>query len=147
VPSIYFDVCCLNRPFDDQSQARIRLEAEAVLMVLARCESGDWEWINSEVIDLEIKQTPDPERRRRVQLLASHAHRRIPVGRPELERAQQFEDWGISGFDAMHLACAEGGGADVFLTTDDKVLDRAATHADQLHVRVENPLIWLREVS
>jgi predicted nucleic acid-binding protein len=22
---IYFDVCCLNRPFDDQSQDRIRL--------------------------------------------------------------------------------------------------------------------------
>ncbi len=27
---IYFDVCCLNRPFDDQSQQRIRLEAEAI---------------------------------------------------------------------------------------------------------------------
>jgi hypothetical protein len=26
---IYSDVCCLNRPFDDSSQDRIRLEAEA----------------------------------------------------------------------------------------------------------------------
>jgi hypothetical protein len=24
---IYLDVCCLNRPFDDQTQQRIRLEA------------------------------------------------------------------------------------------------------------------------
>ena len=26
---IYLDVCCLNRPFDDQSQDRVRLDAEA----------------------------------------------------------------------------------------------------------------------
>jgi len=31
---LYLDVCCLNRPFDDQSQDRIRLEAEAVRVIL-----------------------------------------------------------------------------------------------------------------
>ncbi|MGQ0592841.1 MAG: PIN domain-containing protein, partial [Gammaproteobacteria bacterium] len=25
---IYLDACCLNRPFDDQQQDRVRLEAE-----------------------------------------------------------------------------------------------------------------------
>ena len=33
---IYFDTCCLNRPFDDQTQTRIRLEAEAVLAILMK---------------------------------------------------------------------------------------------------------------
>lgn len=28
---IYLDCCCLQRPLDDQTQPRIRLEAEAVL--------------------------------------------------------------------------------------------------------------------
>ena len=28
---IYLDVCCLNRPFDDQTQDRIHLESEAVV--------------------------------------------------------------------------------------------------------------------
>lgn len=144
---IYLDVCCLNRPFDDQTQARIRLEAEAVLMILAQCETGDWEWISSEVIELEINQTPDQERRRRVRLLALHAHRSVVVGKSEVERAQQFEAWGISAFDALHLACAESGGAEVFLTTDDKLLRKSAAYAKQLRVRVENPLLWLREVS
>jgi predicted nucleic acid-binding protein len=147
VPKIYLDVCCLNRPFDDQTQARIHLEAEAIMMILAQCEAGHWEWLGSEVIDLEIAQTPDPERRRRVRLLASHAHRSIVVGKSETERAQQFEARGISAFDALHLACAESGEADVFLTTDDKLLRKLAAHAVQLHVRVENPLVWLREVS
>jgi hypothetical protein len=31
VRTIYLDLCCVNRPFDDQHQARVRLEAEAVL--------------------------------------------------------------------------------------------------------------------
>lgn len=33
---IYLDVCCLNRPFDDQAQTRIRLESEAILLIIAR---------------------------------------------------------------------------------------------------------------
>jgi hypothetical protein len=35
---IYLNVCCLNRPFDDQTQERIRLEAEAVLRILANIQ-------------------------------------------------------------------------------------------------------------
>ncbi len=34
---VYLDTCCLNRPFDDQTQAHIHLEAEAVLLIMARC--------------------------------------------------------------------------------------------------------------
>ena len=30
---VYLDNCCFNRPFDDQSQARVRLEAEAKLEI------------------------------------------------------------------------------------------------------------------
>jgi len=114
-------------------------------MILAQCETGDWEWIGSEVIELEIRQTPDPERRRRVQILASYADRSVVVGEPEIERAQQLEAWGIAAFDALHLACAESSEADVFLTTDDKLLGKAKG-LKQLRVRVENPLVWLREV-
>jgi predicted nucleic acid-binding protein len=147
VPAIYFDVCCLNRPFDDQTWARIHLEAEAVLVILSRCEAGTWEWIGSEVIDWEIAQTPDPERRRRVELLAQHAHRSVIVGEEEVGLAQRFEAWGISALDALHLACAESGGADIFLTTDDKLLRGAAAHAERLQVQVKNPLALLEEVG
>lgn len=116
-------------------------------MVLARCASGEWEWIGSEVIDFEVRQTPDPERRRRTQVLASHAHGYVTVGNTVIERAQQLETWGISAFDALHIACAESARVEVFLTTDDKLLDKAAAYADQLRCQVDNPLTWLREVS
>lgn len=144
---IYLDACCLNRPFDDQTQARIRLEAEAVLMILTECETGDWEWIGSAVLDWEIEQIPDPERLRRVRSLAVHAHHYVSVGPSEVERAEELETWGIAAYDALHLACAESGGADVLLTTDDRLLRRSATRTSDLHVQVANPLTWLREVS
>jgi hypothetical protein len=44
---IYFDVCCLNRPFDDQRRERVRLETEALLIAFDRCTSGEWEWVSS----------------------------------------------------------------------------------------------------
>ena len=37
---LYLDVCCLNRPFNDRTQIRIRLEAEAVLTILTLIEQG-----------------------------------------------------------------------------------------------------------
>ena len=30
---IYLDLCCFNRPFDDQTKARIKLETEAKLVI------------------------------------------------------------------------------------------------------------------
>ena len=28
---VYMDVCCLNRPFDNQSQDKVRFETEAII--------------------------------------------------------------------------------------------------------------------
>ncbi len=36
---IYLDNCCYNRPFDDQTQDRIHIESEAVLVILALREA------------------------------------------------------------------------------------------------------------
>jgi len=44
---IYLDACCLNRPFDDQSQARIRVESEIIIFILSRIYEKEWEWIGS----------------------------------------------------------------------------------------------------
>ena len=50
---IYLDMCCLKRPFDDQSQPRIRLETEAVLSLLA-AESATIEFIRSAALAEEV---------------------------------------------------------------------------------------------
>ena len=144
---VYLDACCLNRPFDDQSQSRIRLESEAVLLIMARLQSGEWLWLSSEAIDYEVGQTPDPEKRRRVEVLASASHQFISLTSAVVSQAKKLQILGFKQWDALHLACAEQGQADIFLTTDDKLLRLAQRVADQLQVRVDNPLTWLEEVT
>jgi hypothetical protein len=39
---VYRDNCCLNRPFDDQRQMRVWLEAEATLYIQEHIRSGHW---------------------------------------------------------------------------------------------------------
>ena len=51
---IYFDACCLNRPFDDQRQPRIRLEAEAISLILQKLHQREWEWVGSEALVSEL---------------------------------------------------------------------------------------------
>jgi len=144
--AVYLDTCCLNRPFDDQTQAHIHLEAEAVLLIMARCAARQWEWLSSDILDYEIAQTPDPERRARVALLARYAQRYVTVNDDITIRAMALETLGVDAFDALHIASAEAGQADVFLTTDRALLRRAARIAGALSIRVVNPLTWLREV-
>ena len=38
---IYLDICCYNRPFDDQTQMIVRLETEAKLHIQAGIHSKE----------------------------------------------------------------------------------------------------------
>ena len=111
---IYLDVCCFNRPFDDQSQSRVRVEAEAVLAIFERCEAGEWELIISEMVETEVAQIADQERRQRIEgaLLMARSH--IRVNETVESRSEELQNLGFQGFDAIHLACAEIAQADVF---------------------------------
>src|SRR5262245_57138565 len=146
MPRIYLDVCCLNRPFDDQRQDRIRLEAEAVVLIIRRCEAGAWQWLSSAVVEEEGNTTPSSEGRSRVRQMLSGAHSTVTLTDVAIARAQELKALGFRTYDAFHLACAEQTTVDIFLTTDDRVLRIATRHTAQLKVRVANPLDWLLEV-
>ena len=142
---IYLDNCALNRPFDDQGQERIRLETEAVLLILTRLGRREWTWLGSQALEIEIERTPDLERQSRLRRVAEFIGQSVRIGPKEMERARELEKAGFVGFDAVHLACAESGKADVFLTTDERLLKLAKRHPKQLRIQVENPLDWIKE--
>jgi predicted nucleic acid-binding protein len=142
---IYLDVCCLNRPFDDQTQERIRLEAEAILLILRRIQADDWSWAGSPAVIAEIRRTPDEERRQAMTSLLKRMNITIPLTTQIAARVQALETMGFKPFDAAHLAFAEAGQVDVFLTTDDRLIHTAVRHSDKIAVEVENPLRWLQE--
>ena len=142
---LYLDVSCLNRPFDDQSQERIRLEAEAVRLIFIRFDNGDWTQISSEMAAIEVAAIPDADRQRKVT-------RRLPDGAVSLildeevfRRAAVLEGLGLKAADALHVAAAESGKADAFLTCDDRLLKWSARHRRKVHVAIANPVTWLAD--
>lgn len=143
---IYLDACCLNRPYDDQTQDRIHLESEAVLTILKHIEVGDWEWTVSSVVLFELRETPNPERKRRVLKLCEKASSNIGVNEEIRLFAESLKGYGFSTYDALHLACAKQAGVDVFLSTDDKLIKRAQRYENFIALNVKNPLTWLQEV-
>lgn len=70
---IYADVCCLNRPLDDLQQSRVKLEAEAMLSVLQRCEDQEWLLLSSDVIRFEIARNTDPSKQEQLEAILSIA--------------------------------------------------------------------------
>ena len=145
---LYLDACCLNRPFDDQSQLRVHLESEAVLAISERVEEGRWTLVSSAVLEFELARIPDPQRRTRTQKLLSIARERAVVGAAESARAKHLRDtYEVRALDALHLACAETLRNNVFLTTDDQLLRASRRMATgELSFGVANPLTWLTDL-
>jgi hypothetical protein len=144
---VYLDVSCLDRPWDDQSQAQVRLETEAIAVILDRCDRGPWQHLSSDMARIEIEQTPDQERRRRMTLLLPSVASIIPLSEPLLQRARELMPLGFQAHDAVHVAAAESLAVDVFLTCDVRLLRKANRWRGKLNVRVANPADWLKEVD
>jgi predicted nucleic acid-binding protein len=143
---IYFDVCCLCRPFDNQFIPRIRYESEAVIAILNRCPR-DWDLVWSSAITYEVAKIMDHEKKHYVSTFAAKTAVNIPVDLEIKERSAVFMTWGIKALDALHIACAERAGATVFLTTDDMLKNIMSNHKDTISIRIENPAVWYEEVT
>ena len=144
---IYLDVCCLNRPFDDQSQPRIALETQATLSIVSQCEIGQWKLITSAAIDAELNQTPNLERLNNIKSILTVAKIRVVSSQYLDSRALELQRLGFTGYDAAHIASAERGRADIFLSTDDRLIKRAKRNAQLIRVPVENPTTWLIQTT
>lgn len=144
---IYLDTCCLSRLFDPQIQDRVRQETDAINRILTYCSRGYWYWVSSTILSDEINQTTDLTKRSQIEILLSGTHQTIFAGTDVRTRGKNLELLGFQELDALHIACAEIGEVDVFLTTDDRLLRRAKRYYAQLYIRVENPSTWLPEVD
>ena len=144
---IYLDVCCYNRPFDDWSQSRIRLEAEAILTIINFCQIGKWMLVSSTVIESEIAQTPNLIKRQQLEESLTLASSKVSVTPEMLNRARDLTKLSFKPFDSLHLACAEFAKVDILLTTDDRLLKKAVNHQNIVKVQVDNPVKWLMKIN
>ncbi len=141
---IYLDNCCFNRPFDDQSQLRILLEAEAKLRIQENIRSGTFELVWSYILDYENSQNPFRERREQIIKWRSYSNEDIEESKEILNIATMNMKLGIKKMDSLHLACAIKAKTDYFLTTDDEIIKKALHIQD---IQIVDPIGFIKEVS
>ena len=115
--------------------------------MLSNFRTKRWHWISSSILQFEINQNPDLDQRVSLTTLLQLRHQIVFVSGEEILRGEELEGLGFKELDALHIACAESGNADILLTTDDRMLRRAKRYRAQLRVRVENPYTWLQEIN
>lgn len=137
---IYLDNCCFNRPFDDQCQIRVRLEAEAKLEVQARVLRRELDLAWSYILDFENQANPFDERKEAIDKWRLRAVIDVEEAPGILAKATEFVSQGLRPKDALHLACAIEAACDVLLTTDDALLH---FWKGPTTVRVMNPVDFI----
>ena len=142
---IFLDNCCLNRPWDDQSQIRVHLEAEAVLYLIELVRNGLIELVTSDYLLAEILRQPDLNRRVDVLQLTESACVHVAKSEALETRANVLSSFSIDGYDALHIVAAEGAGCGVFLSTDDRLVSRCkrAAAASVLNIQVLSQIEFL----
>lgn len=143
---LYLDTCSIQRPLDTLSQTRLRLEAEAILGVLAQVKAGKVELISSTVLEVEIQRNPLTIRREHGEQVLAQTTTIVLVDEPIEQRSTQFVQRGVKAMDALHLAAAEAAEADYFCTCDDRFLQRAKAIAG-LRTHVVSPLELIEAIE
>ena len=109
---LYLDLCCFNRPFDDQSQLKVRLQTEAKLSVQESIKSRNHILIWSAILDLENADNPDLERRTAIAEWKSLAEVDVATTVAVEDLAAILAGGGLKPMDALHMASAIEAGAD-----------------------------------
>lgn len=141
---IYLDNCCFNRPFDDQSQLRIRLETEAKLKIQEEIRAGNLKLTWSYILDYENSKNPFEYRKFRIREWAKYASTNIKENAEIIKRANLLKRKGFKKLDSLHIACAIISKCDYFLSTDDKILNLSKILEGK--IKITDPIVFIKEI-
>lgn len=136
---VYLDNCSFNRPFDDQTQIKIRLETEAKLYIQKEILNGRFELVWSYILDFENAENPYEQRRDSILDWKDIAVLDCEEDEEIISRAQELASMGLKAKDSLHIACAVKGKCQYFITTDNKILNK---HLDLINII--NPVDFIR---
>lgn len=142
-PKIYLDNCCYGRPYDDQSQIRIHLEAQAKMAIQHLIEEGKCILVASSFLLDENNAKADGSVKAHIfEYIDTNMRVFVEEGEdPSLkELAIEIEKEGIKALDAAHLASAIYSGCDYFITTDDRILKYRTDK-----IKIINPVLFITE--
>ena len=139
---IYLDNCSYNRPFDNQSQMKIRLETEAKLYIQSAVRDKKYLLVWSYMSDYENSKSSYEDNKKAVALWKGIADEYCPSSSEILELGRGIMKKGIKEKDALHIACSIKSGCDYFITTDRKVLNKSVPD-----IKIINPISFITEME
>jgi DNA-dependent RNA polymerase auxiliary subunit epsilon len=138
---VYLDTSVYNRPYDDQTQSKIYLETQAVLIILNLIETQQIESVNSSVLDYENQKNPFPIIQKSIQKYLAKASFYQTLDEIIRQRAKQLEIEGIKPIDALHVSSFEASQSKFFLTK--RLLNRCKA----LAIPALNPIDFIEELD
>jgi predicted nucleic acid-binding protein len=139
---IYLDNCSYNRPFDDQTQMKIRLETSAKLFIQNEIQNGVHELVWSFMNDMENNDNPYDDRRGSIQKWESVAKYNCKTSVEILETGKVIGKLKIKPKDSLNIACAIESNCDYFITTDAKLLNKNIDG-----IKIVNPMDFIVETE
>ena len=137
---VYIDVCALSRPFDNQDYLRIRLETEAINLILSKVREGKLKLLISSAHIIEIEAIPEAVERIELRTILNKLGEPIKGDMSKIRaRAEDLVRLGFGVADAAHVAFAEYSGAQ-FISCDEKLLKKCLTH--KIKVWFGNPVAF-----
>ena len=137
---IYIDVYALSRPFDDQSFIRIRLETEAINLILSKVRAGDLKLLFSSAHKLEINAIPDIFERIEIETILDEFGETVKGDISKVRsRAEDLVSSAFGIADAVHVAFAEYSGAE-FISCDGRLVKKCLAH--KIKVWCGNPIAF-----
>ena len=121
---MYLDNCVYNRPFDDQTQIKIALEADAKRYIQRLVIERKIELAYSFVSRFENSKSPYPHNQKSIAAFFVNAAVYIDhtYGFAVKRRAEEIIKTGVKTKDAYHIACAIESESRYFITVDKRVL-------------------------
>jgi predicted nucleic acid-binding protein len=140
---VYLDTSIYNRPFDDQTQPKIFLETQAVILILQLVEAKILELVSSSVLEYENSRNPVTLNQQSMERYLQLASLRVLVDENIRIRGKQLEQQGIKPIDALHVACAKSSQSNYFITCDKRLINRC----QNLSLQVINPTDLILEIE
>jgi hypothetical protein len=139
---IYLDNCCFSRPYDDQTNLNVHLEAQAKVFIQNEILKNTFQLAWSFMMDYEISFNPFPDRRDAFLNWKKLSAVDIDPVENILVKGTELTTRNIKRKDALHIACAIEAGCEFFITTDGKLLNKNISE-----IGVINPLDFIRKLG
>lgn len=142
---IYLDMCCYNRPYDDQSQLKISMETQSKLYIQTLIKDGKLELAASYMLRYECGNNPFEMRRNAIfDFIDRNTCVYVGMERQMVIEAKAAEimKTGVKYKDACHVASAIYAECEYFISTDTRLLKYKSSE-----IKMVTPIEFVTEME